>query len=338
MSGDTAVPVGEPLVIEYESRLVEEATLLAVRGSPGERAFRQERDRLYEIGAPEAREAAFRDLHARWFERLGLDRPLHRALDERPLIARSTKSRLVAAARSAEDEGADLLVPVAASGRPDPGQTTVVVRLRVERFRDEADLLGFLRHEFAHVGDMLDPGFGYEPRLTPPGERAPHERLLIDRYHALWDALIDGRLARSGGLPPGARERRLTAFARTFPMLGAGTAAVFTRFFDGQDPGWRHPDLVRFAHDPGAMLGERGDHPYPGDRCALCRFPTHAFHPAPEQLPRPVLNRVRADFPGWRPDQGLCRQCADVYHAQVMACNSTLTARQGGWPCVTSSR
>src|SRR3989304_1961441 len=60
---------------EWEPALVEGAVLHATRGHPRERGFRRERDRLYEIVDPEAREAAFRELHATWFERLPLGPP-----------------------------------------------------------------------------------------------------------------------------------------------------------------------------------------------------------------------------------------------------------------------
>ncbi|HEY7678011.1 MAG TPA: hypothetical protein VIG69_13120, partial [Candidatus Methylomirabilis sp.] len=205
--------------IEYAPELVEEAVCGALRGHPRERGFRRQRDRLYEVRDPEGREAAFRELHAAWFERLGLARPILQALEEQPSITASTQGCRVGPARAREEEGAELFVRQAVAGGSELGRRWVVVRLRSEAFCASERLLRFLRHEFHHIADMLDPGFGYEPRL-PTGELGPtHERLLQDRYRVLWDIYIDGRLVRKNWAPSSVRDRRLQEFTKTFPML-----------------------------------------------------------------------------------------------------------------------
>ena len=308
-------------VIEYEPELIEEAVLVSLRGHPRERGFRRERDRLYEVRDPEAREAAFRELHATWFEKLELGRPIVQALDERPSIAAATRGCRIGRARARQEEGAELFVRPAATGGREPDRRWVVVRLRPEAFGTADRLLLFLRHELFHIADMLDPRFGYEPHLPQPVAGPAHERLLRDRYRVLWDAAIDGRLARLGRAPAAARAERLRDFSRAFPMLGPRTEEAFARFFDGA--ACTHADLVAFATNPGAVAGcvlsdlrSPAPGPHPGERCPLCRFPTHEFEPGPEGLPGTVLERIRTDFPTWRPAHGMCRQCADLYRAR----------------------
>jgi hypothetical protein len=286
------------LVVEYQPRLVEEAVLLAVAGHERERAFHRERDRLYEVAEPEAREAAFRALHAAWFERLDLGREVVEALAERPAVAAGIDRCRVASAASSRDEMAELFV-AAEAGAPGALHRAVVIRVRPARLLDSARLLAFLRRELLHIADMLDPAFEYEPRLSPSDGGPAHERLVRDRYGILWDAYVDGRLSRLGWAPPGTRAERLAAFRRAFPMLGEQVEAAFDRFFEAE--ALRHAELVEFAAR--------------GGRCPLCRFPTRAFEPEPDRLPPAAQERIREDFPGWEPAAGLCLQCADLYRS-----------------------
>jgi len=306
-------------ILDYEPALVEAAVLHALRDHGEERDFRRDRDRLYEIRDPDAREAAFRDLHAAWFERLGLGRPIARAFSERSSIAAATRGCRIAAARSRRDEGAELFVRPPGPDPVERDRRWVVVRLRPEALGSADSLLLFLRHELLHIADMLDPCFGYEPIIRQPAADPAPDRLLRDRYRALWDASIDGRLVRLGVAPPSIRAGRLSDFTRVFPMLGPGTAEAFSRFFDGAP--CTHADLAAFAADPGGALGAHAEAPHPGERCPLCRFPTYAFDADPSGLPGEVLDRIRENFPAWRPAQGLCQQCAELYRA----CSSALS-------------
>jgi hypothetical protein len=164
-----------------------------------------------------------------------------------------------------------------------------------------------------HIVDMLDPNFAYEPALPESAGGPTYDRLLTDRYRALWDTTIDGRLLRRGWAPAAVRERRLRDFARAFPMLGARTTEEFAHFFDTDSH--THSELVAFACNPGNNSSKPGY----GGRCPLCRFPTYAFEPTPEHLPAAVIARIIRDFPTWRPAHGLCPQCADLYHAQPLS-------------------
>jgi hypothetical protein len=290
------------LCAEYEPRLVEEAVLRGVAGRPEEGEFRRARDLLYEVGDPDERDQAFCAFHGRWFQRLGMCQPLEEALGERAVLGEQVRRCAVVRARNRKEEGAELFVS------PDPAiGRSIGLQLRPESFLAPAQLLGLLRHELLHLADMLDPAFGYQPELAIP-EEGLARRLVQDRYRALWDTAIDGRLLREGRAPGQVRQRRLLDFARAFPMLGP---EHFARFFDGGDH--PHAELVACARNPAQALGlpEAADR-----RCPLCAFPSYDFEPGPENLPIPLVERIQAHFPAWDPGQGLCRQCADLYRGR----------------------
>src|SRR3972149_5870339 len=100
----------DSFAVEYEPRLVEVATLLALRGAEAEPAFRRQRDRPYEIADPQARGARSRPLPAAWVERLGLGRTIGQALGERMSVVRAARACVVASAASPRPEGGGLFV------------------------------------------------------------------------------------------------------------------------------------------------------------------------------------------------------------------------------------
>lgn len=285
---------------EYAPRLVEAAVLAAVAGQVGERQFHVERDRLYEIAAPEPREAAFDALHARWFERLALDRPFSATLAERPEIAARCGRWLVTRARGGRDEAADLLVAPAAL-------PTLLVRVAAETIAAPERLRLLLRRELLHVADMLEPRFGYAPSLPESVAGGARERVVRDNYSVLWNTYVDGRLVRAGLVPAAVRAERLAEFVRAFPRLRAGTEAAFERFFGSRS--LTHAELLAFA------VGGPDGGPLP--RCRLCDLPTRDFEPAPQALPAEARAAIARDFPSWRPAEGLCGRCAELYASRV---------------------
>jgi hypothetical protein len=194
-------------------------------------------------------------------------------------------------------------------------------------------LLAFLRHELFHIADMLDPAFSYEPVL-PAGDAGPtYDALLRERYRALWDTTINGRMHARGWLPDSERNRQLSEFALSFPMLGDATSRIFDLF--AQEP-HSHPELVAFAQNPRMMLDHAVTAIQPGSRCALCGFPTYTFESCPERLDQAAMGEILKDFPQWRPADGLCKQCAELYRARRL---SMTAARQlPGWREVPSRR
>ena len=204
--------------ITYDAVLVEESVLLAERRLSAAQAatFRAERDRIYDVDDPDEREARFDELHGRFFLQLGLDRPLHDVLADRPELLLRTRGCRVLPAVSRQEETADLRVEVDATAERTP---TIVVRLRPQSLLDQEALRTLLRRELLHVADMLDPTFGYIRELPSVETDPAVVNLLRERYRVLWDATIDGRLCREGLLGTRAQAARLAEFRSAFPML-----------------------------------------------------------------------------------------------------------------------
>jgi hypothetical protein len=290
------------LSIEFEPRLIEEAVFLHLRGRHQEGEFYRSRDRLYLLPEGEEREKKFQQLHAEWFGRLQLGRPLQEALAEQPLLGERARRCCVLTARSGQDEGADWRQWRAAG----PAEGVILIRLKVTRLLDAQGLQPWLRHELMHVADMLDPAFGYSPEWPEDMPDPAAKNLLRKRYRVLWDAWIDGRLERRGWLPEGGRARRLEEFVAAFPHLGPER---FAALFDAATQ--THAGLLEMAINAGGSGG-----PAPGPRpCPLCRFPTYELQTGETEL----ASLIGGDFPRWRPEHGLCRQCADLYRAREMS-------------------
>lgn len=299
--------VSLPLAIDPS--LVEEAVLLAIRGHAAQRAFHRERDAVYSL-SEDRRQEAFNEVHRSWFERLGLSAPLDTAITELPILGSSCSKAVIARTSNRRDEGADLLVAPELSGAE---SRTVLIRVRPSSFLDSATLLAYLRAELLHVADMVDAEFGYQPHLSLADDGPAYEQLVRDRYRALWQVSIVGRLERRGVATDSDGARARHDFAVSFPMLGGATDALFEHFFST----WplTHGELAAFAADPRAAVPSTTL--MVGSRCPLCRFTTYAPEPDPTQLGREVASRITHDFPGWTPTHGLCRQCADLYRARV---------------------
>lgn len=299
--------------VVYQAKLAEEAVLRRITGHPEESTFRGDRNRLYEMEEQEEKEAAFQRLHHEWFSRLGLHEPLAQILDDWQLLKTGTDCCVVLQPHSKKAEGIDLYVSSDES-RPIEERRAIVIQVRPEELIDPSYLQIFLRRELLHIIDMINPEFQYEPMLPKAEQGAQHDTMLQDRYRALWDTTIDGRLIRDGLLPEAARERRFEDFRETFPMLGESLESSFERFFEAE--GHSHPELVAFAQNP----VERSDEPSTAkasvSRCSLCSFPTAIFEPNAEQFPAELIERIQQDFPQWSASERICPQCADLYRAR----------------------
>jgi len=300
-----------PLPVLFEPALVEEAVLRASVGRRESRPLHRERDRLYTIEDLDERERAFHALSLSWFNRLQLGAPLFAALGELPLLAEHCARCVVSTAPRRRDEGADLLVAAHDGGV----ERTVAIRLRPTAFTAPRELLAFLRFELLHVADMVDPAFGYVPELPDCSwELAPGQRLR-DRYRAVWDVTVAGRLVRRRYAGEARRRAVYATFRAAFPMVGDSVDAAFMHFFTADHP--THAELAAFGVEARASTGSRAL--TAGGRCPLCRCPTYAAEPDAAALPQEVIEQIRADFPAWEPAADLCRQCADLYRARSLA-------------------
>jgi hypothetical protein len=291
--------------LRYDDDFVEAAVSTAASGKrPGVpalqiRRFHGARERCYSVPDPDERNAAFFKLHLDWFREWGLEKLLLDLLDEFPLIAPALDTLAFRKARAKKDEAAELYVS------PENGRSAVVA-MRPERFERDEAARHFLRHEFMHLGDMVDPAFGYRPELRGHGLTGSQERIARERYRLLWDITIDGRLGRE---MEQARHRAQFDHAFCF-WPDPRREEVFSALWTMRSP--RHEALTALAADP-RELGHTA-RPLPGGACPLCGFST--FHWAePEELPEACLRRIERDAPGWRRDSGLCHRCSEIYTA-----------------------
>jgi len=282
-------------------------------------AFHQEADALYDL-SPSRRDAAFSDLHAAYFERLGLTTPFESVLREFPVFEAHVRAIYVAQVIAASDESVDLTPPRGANAQRDIG-----VRVRAERMLDAPQLEIYLRHEWMHLSDLLDPGFRALERTAWNARSAAEERLLRERYRVLWCATIDGRLERLGKPTGEPKPARRAEFDRLFRRLPVETrSGAFDRLWDGDRPS--HLDLMalaeslttlrRFAETgvvlPASDETEEVPEPVEGAPCPLCRFSTFRWV-MPTESDSAIVERIRADFPRWHPQEGVCERCYERY-------------------------
>ena len=301
--------------LTYDPGLVDEAVLLSERTAPRDaaRAFRRERDRVYEIAGSDRRDAAFQALHLRWFARLRLHEIVGQVVADRRDVADRLEEGRVLRAVTRREEGADLVDQIV-SGEVDQ-RPILVLRLRPRTLFEPEALRALLRHELMHVADMLDPAFGYQRSLPLSDDGPSGDNIVRDRYRVLWDVTIDGRLERASRCdvrsePNPTRDARWQEFAGTFSMLGDGCRRAFEEWFDQIHP--THARLVEFALAP-LRSGVAGAH---AGRCPLCRFPVAALDPRPERLSAATIAAIHDHHPSWDVEQGLCLQCLDLYEAR----------------------
>jgi hypothetical protein len=300
--------------------------------------FHREREKLYAILDPDERNTAFFKLHFDWFREWGLDKPLTELLTEFPLLSKALSVLAVRQTRGKNDEGAELYVNEA-------GERSAILALRPEQLagdgsadfsplhRGKAEaarinpeswnaaavkraearapiaLRDYLRHEFTHLHDMLNPAFGYSPVLDLPGLNAAQQRIARERYRLLWDITIDGRLTAAGHTPIGTHAQHFAAFACGYSFwVEQKQAETFDSLWHNAAP--RHADLLALITDPRGLRHSR--RPMPGASCPLCDFPTFTWADAQTLSPE-SLRRVTAEFPSWTPEQGLCGRCLEAY-------------------------
>ena len=319
----------QSVAIHYDPRLVEEAVFYAQRDSYVRQELDEQRNRIYEVGDPDERERLFLDLSRTWFDRLGLGKVIEDALREQPLITAQVGSCFIVCVARAKEESAELFVAHDAR-QSEPRERTLRILLRPESLLNSASLETFLRHEFFHIADMLDPAFGYEPTLPKADGGPTYDTLVINRYRVLWDVTISGRMLRRGWCDAAIREQQFNDFVHVFPMLQNNAEELFSRFFDSEQP--EHYDLACFAFDPRRARDHLKHQATPGTHCPLCKFPTHAYEPEPNNLGVDIVAAIKEDFPAWTASRGLCTQCADLYRGRKLSM-ATLQTLPGWSSC-----
>lgn len=305
--------------LRYDENFVEGAVFRRASRRPGGPPplqvlrFNAAREKLYAILDPDARNAAFFDLHLACFREWDLEQALLRPVDEFPRLRDALAVLAFRRARTPRDEGAELFVNAQCDRNG-------VVGLRVERLDQTDELTYLLRHEFAHLDDMLDPAFGYSPEPPLPDANPGQQRLARERYRLLWAISIDSRLAASARAPAGSRERHWAAFDRAFSFWPpARRDEVFDSLWRGRQP--RHNELLALAANPRGLAPASG--PASGAPCPLCGFTTFAWADS-SVLAAATGAAIRAEFPAWTVAQGACRRCAEIY--RVASARAPLSA------------
>ena len=295
--------------LRYDDDFVEAAVFLAASGKrfgvpPAQiRRFHAERERCYNILDPDERNAGFFKLHFDWFREWGLEKVLFRVLDEYPLLAPALDTLAFRKVRSKRDEAAELYVS-AENGR------SAVVAMRPERFERDDAVCHFLRHEFMHLSDMVDPSFAYAPNVHARGMNPAQQRLVRERYRLLWDITIDGRLGRSLE-----RGRHRALFDNMFSFWpDARREEVFQSLWTAKSP--RHQQILALASDPRDL--SHAERPLPGGSCPLCGFPTFEWADIPA-FDDDLRARIQRDFPAWSPAQGACGRCTEIYQTTIQS-------------------
>lgn len=246
-------------------------------------------DPLYERGLPEDRERSFDRIHLHFFERLGFLRLLASAWAESPDLDSGARGLLVLTARRRHEEGAVI---------GQDGQS-VCLRILPSRFSNRERLATFLRHEFIHAADMLNPSWGYR--------QGAHSDRDAERFRTLWCASVDARLARRGHEPLLSQEAHRLDFDKHFAALPeTRRRALFEEVWKAEQVTFAR--MLVIAGEVAALSSPAEK--IPGAPCPLCGFPTHSWAKEIEPL---VAAGIRADFPDWQAEEGACGRCVERY-------------------------
>lgn len=246
-------------------------------------------DPLYERVAEEERKSAFDRVYFLFFERLGFLRLLTEMRTESRESEEGEWPLLVLAARGRHEEGA----VIGQDGR------SVCLRILPSRFSNRRRLVAFLRHEFLHASDMLNPSFRYHADGRPSRN--------AERYRTIWCASVDARLERLGHQVLTTREAHRLEFDEQFVALPqARRDSVFAEIWNG-DP-ISFPEILEITSETNARSSRPGG--TPGAACPLCGFPTHSWAKLIEPS---VAACIRADYGKWQAEEGACERCVERY-------------------------
>ncbi len=281
-----------------DPQLAREVVLTTIQNQPeaaGE--YRERADSIYALPIPR-RETAFGRLHGELFHRWGLDQVPHQVAAQYSHLEPPVDTLYLSAAGNPGEEEALL----------SRQRSKVGIKLCPSRFLEPAGMEGTLHHQLTHMNDAIHHGF-----TVPSGRLGGGGVAIRERYLVLWDTYIDGRLESQGKSGAEPREARLSQFQASFPHLPPEAAlACFQGLW--QAPEMSHATILSWAEEPACLApAPQSVGPTPGARCPLCSFPTHDWA-APD--PR-LAELVSADFPLWRPEQGMCGRCAELYQVRA---------------------
>jgi hypothetical protein len=271
------------------------------------------------------RDAEFQRVHAAWFVRLELDRPVADLVSEHELIPQLVARCVVRRSVGQRKQSVELFVQHGAAG--DASVRTLVIAICSETLIVPGRCSAFLRRELLKIADMLDESFGYSPAL--PALSPSEQNLIRDRYRVLWDIYVERRLADAGHSPNPLQEKVRSAFVRAFTFRGSAPAT------DCFDQVWEvaaatHGQLLSWSINPESLPGwTAGDDPsalQAGRKCPLCGFPTYDWFTFGRAGGVSLAGIIRDSHPNWTTAVGACRQCVETYEAVARALPSSLAA------------
>lgn len=230
--------------IIFESDFVDEAVFLTIRDREGKgdlelaRRFHEGKDRVYSEGDQEGHEDSFRKFYDEQFRELGLQNFFENVVAQFPLIDSADLQVIFRRAWGQREEGAELYVR--------SEMKTVTVGIQTVRVKDPCSLEAFLRYEFMHISDMLDPEFGYSPFLPFESGSAAGNDLVRERFRILWDLYTSARMRKTGFKDWVPLERQKELFERAFMLLdNKHRAPVFFKLLQGGK--WTQRELLEIA-------------------------------------------------------------------------------------------
>ncbi len=255
-------------------------------------------------------EAAFRRLFGEW----GHEDDVLEVVAEFPLLRARLDSLWLGCADRGESAGADL-------GGPD--HRSLGLCLPPVLFSEPGELRLFVRRELLHVEDTLDPGFSYRPGALVAARPGAMENLASERLRLLWGTSVDGRLTARWPEYARLRDERIEQAERIYRSPeGDLPHRLVEHLWSAPRPDF--PTLRRWAVETESLVAflfpEAGCARPPVARsvCPLCAFPAVGIvREWDGGGRRQALQRIAADFPDWRPQDGACERCAEVYEVRA---------------------
>ena len=304
------------LNILYDPYVVEEivfSKLREIEGSGNMELYEQYHnlsDRIYEFDDEDERSDGFVELNKEFFNTLGFSEVVRGVVDEFPEFHEKIEEIHIRKPTTMIEVGSDLV----------DERRKAVIRLFPEQFMDITHLRKFIRHELMHVVDMLGEKFGYkEGKLA----RLPVEETIVrEKYKLFWDIFIDSRLEKRGKETVRSKDERFGEFEKLYARLPAdGKKAVFEGLW--KEENLTHDKAVELAKDFTKLVAVYGGTLQegvkeakkvliPGSPCPLCSFPTFNWLDT-ASLDEQIIRLIKADFPDWQIDDGICDRCAECY-------------------------
>ncbi len=298
----------DSLQINFDSTFIEEAVFLLMRTKQGDNLYRDfcnEKEEIYQKGiSGDERDNAFKLLYKKYFCSLGLEDFLKNICKDFPYLHKPEIRVVVKRVWNKKQEEAELYVQ--------PHQKTVYLGILVRRILDLYFLESFLRHEFTRISDMLSLDFQYSPHPVLGGKNEIEDNLIRERFRLLWDFYIDARLRGKGVKTIKSCEEHKEEFERKFFFSAVPEREQILTKIHGCES-LMQIDLLSWAGDPRGIkvLGEGGL------RCPVCDFTSFNSVKNWTVEAMNIAERVKDDYPGWDPSQGICPQCFDIYQSRI---------------------